>query len=97
MQYNDFLSYVTNALSCYGSEIDSAIDYMDKCRCPLNMASEKITNIIEDAIRDYCYDNDIDYYNFNYEEAFDATIEDIFFDAIEEIDRNEFSDDDDEY
>ena len=50
---------------------------------------------MEDAIRDFCDDNEIDYYNFNYEEVFDTTLDDIFFDAIENID-NPFQDNDEE-
>lgn len=93
--YNDFISYISNALTCYGYEINSAVEYMERYRCPLSTASEKIVDIMEDAIRDFCDDNEIDYYNFNYEEVFDTTLDDIFFDAIENID-NPFQDNDEE-
>ena len=37
-------------------------------------------------IRDYCDDNDIDYYEFDTYAEFEKDIEDIFFDALIKLD-----------
>lgn len=86
MNYNELVSYVANGLYEYKNEIDIALGYMDKYRCPLTTASDKIVDVIDDAIRDWCYDNDIDYYNFDSYSEFEKDIEDIFFDALNELD-----------
>ena len=66
MNYNDLLRYINAALAGYEYEIDRAIEEIDHYRCPLSSASDKIVSLMDDAIRDYCDDNDIDYYNFDY-------------------------------
>jgi hypothetical protein len=88
MEYQKFLSYVVSNLKYMPQEIDRAIRYMENYRCPLSSASMDIVDAIDNAIRDYCDDNDIDYYEFDVEENFDIIIDDIFFDAIEEIGEN---------
>lgn len=86
MNYTELVSYVADSLYDYKNEADIALDYMDKYRCPLTTASETIVDVIDDAIRDWCDDNDIDYYNFDSYNAFEKDIEDIFFDALNELD-----------
>jgi len=95
MNYTDLLSYVVNALAGYEYEIEKAIVDIDHYRCPLSSASEKIMNLMDDAIRDYCTDNDIDYYDFDAETAFDRDLETIFFDALAEMDYYDSPDSDD--
>lgn len=59
---------------------------MDQYRCPIEQASDKITGIIEDAISDYCMDNDYhldDFYN-----SIDKDYDDIFYDALSFMDGN---------
>ena len=86
MDYTELLGYIVAALAGYEYEIDKAIDHMGHYRCPLSSASEEIMNRLDDAVRDYCSDNDIDYYNFNVEDAFGRELETIFFDALTEMD-----------
>ena len=69
MEYQEFLAYVVNNLKCMPQEIDRVISYMDKFRCPLSSASMDIVDAIDNAVRDYCSDNNIDYYEFNIEES----------------------------
>ena len=49
-----------------------ALDVIDRDRCPLYMASERLYNEMEDAISDYCEDNEIDL------EEYDIDVEDVF-------------------
>ena len=85
-RYNKLLNYVADALSDFDAHITIALNNMDKYRCPLSSASNTIVGVIEDAIRDYCDDNDIDYYEFDTYAEFEKDIEDIFFDALTKLD-----------
>lgn len=95
MNYNDLLRYINAALAGYEYEIDRAIEEIDHYRCPLSSASDKIVSLMDDAIRDYCDDNDIDYYNFDVENAFGRDLETIFFDTLADMDYYESPDSDD--
>lgn len=82
-KYYDLLNYVSDSLSTIENEIDRTIETMEQYRCPLTSASETIVDRIDEAIRAWCEDNDVDYYNFDTYLAFEKDIEDIFWDAVE--------------
>ncbi len=84
-RYYNLLSYVVDALSGKDIEIDRAIQIMDEYRCSLTSASDFIVDAIDDAIRAWCEDNDVDYYNFDTYLAFEKDIEDVFWDAVETL------------
>ena len=81
-RYNNLLNYIADALSDFDKHITIALNNMEKYRCSLSSASDTIV----DAIRDYCDDNDIDYYEFDTYAEFEKDIEDIFFDALTKLD-----------
>jgi hypothetical protein len=83
---NNLLNYIADALSDFDKHISIALDNMEKYRCSLSSASDTIVDVINDAIRDYCDDNDIDYYEFDTYAEFEKDIEDIFFDALTKLD-----------
>lgn len=85
-RYDKLLTYVADALSDFDKHISIALDNMEKYRCSLSSVSDTIVDVIEDAIRDYCDDNDIDYYEFDTYAEFEKDIEDIFFDALIKLD-----------
>ena len=85
-KYYNLLSYVVDALSGKDIEIGRAIQIMDEYRCSLTNASDFIVDTIDDAIRAWCEDNDVDYYNFDTYLAFEKDIEDVFWDAVETLD-----------
>lgn len=85
-RYYSLLSYVVDALSGNDTEIDRAIQIMDEYRCSLTNASDFIVDTIDDAIKAWCEDNDVDYYNFDTYLAFEKDIEDVFWDAVETLD-----------
>lgn len=82
-RYYDLLEYVADSLSVIDCEVERTIKTMDERRCPLIHASKTIVDRIDEAIKVWCEDNDIDYYNFDIYLAFEKDIEDIFWDAIE--------------
>ena len=85
-RYNNLLNYVADALSDFDAQINVALQFMAKYRCSLSSANCTSVDVIEDAIRDYCDDNDIDYYEFDTYAEFEKDIEDIFFDALTKLD-----------
>lgn len=85
-RYNKLLNYVADALRGFDAQINVILQFMAKYRCSLSSANYTIVNVIEDAIRDYCDDNDIDYYKFYTYVEFEKDIEDIFFDALTKLD-----------
>ena len=84
-RYNNLLNYVADALSNFDAQINVALQFMEKYRCSLSSASDTIVDVINDAIRDYCEDNDIDYYEFDTYAEFEKDVEDIFFDALTKL------------
>lgn len=85
--YQVFIDYVVAKLNGNENEIDYALSRIERYRCSLSAANETIMSLLDNAERDYCTDNDIDYYEFNVEETFEKDWEDIFFDAIGLMDK----------
>lgn len=86
MDYKEIVRYVANKLKGEDYEIDKALDVIDNYRCPITQASDEITNLIEEAISDYCWDNNYNLDDFyeNMEESYD----DLFYDALSFINDN---------
>lgn len=82
MDYKEFLERARQTLCDYTEEIALSLKYMDKYRCDLNSASDILIGIIDDIVRDYCLDNDLDFDNFDTYVVWGKEYEDIFFDAI---------------
>lgn len=78
--YETLVKYVKNKLVGYDEEINLCLKYINENRCGL---SDFIEGRISDAIDDYCVDNDIRG-NFNLEEVYKRSYEDLFYDAIDD-------------
>lgn len=82
--YKTFITYVRDGLDTIPNEVNDAIDYMDKYRCPLAIASNEVIDTIFNAFDDWCTDNDIEKNSVDIFDCFNVyTYEDIFFDALE--------------
>ena len=81
-KYKTLINYVKDWLEDYETDIDLAIANMEKYRCPLYEASNRVFYQLEDAIHDWCEDNNIDFATFDTYETFGKDYEDIFWDAI---------------
>lgn len=82
-KYNKLIDKVKLYLADYELEIDLAIRNMDIYRCGLDSASVKIVDLIEDAIKEWCEENEIDYNDFDTYNMFGKDIIDIFWDAVD--------------
>ena len=80
MGYETLVKYVKDKLVGYDEEINLCLKYINENRCGL---SDFIEGRISDAIDDYCVDNDIRG-NFNLEEVYKRSYEDLFYDAIDD-------------
>ena len=78
--YETLVKYVKDKLVGYDVEINLCLKYINENRCGL---SDFIEGRISDAIDDYCVDNDIRG-NFNLEEVYKRSYEDLFYDAIDD-------------
>ena len=78
--YETLVKYVKDKLVGYDEEINLCLKYINENRCGL---SDFIEGRISDAIDDYCVDNDIRG-NFNLEEVYKRSYEDLFYDAIDD-------------
>ena len=78
--YETLVEYVKDKLVGYDEEINLCLKYINENRCGL---SDFIEGRISDAIDDYCVDNDIRG-NFNLEEVYKRSYEDLFYDAIDD-------------
>ena len=54
----------------YDMKVDIALGYINRMRCPLSMAFPTLYNEMEEAIGEYCEDNELDAEEFDVEEIF---------------------------
>lgn len=67
----DLMSYISENVEDYEYRVQHAMTIMDRNRCPLCYADLQLCNEIQDAVDDYCFDNDLD--------ADDLFLEDLIF------------------
>ena len=90
MNYNDVLKYIIDNLSDYREEIESTLNYIYKYRLPFSQADRggKLEDTIMSAISDYEVDNDYEHDEILDQLLDEYDLEDIFFDAIDKMDKN---------
>ncbi len=82
MDYNNILNYIIKGFVGMDNEIQKAIDKMAREKLPINQASYKLYNIINDAICEYANDNGFDETEiFEYLERVTDN-EEMFWDAL---------------
>ena len=90
MNFNVVLKYIIENLSDYREEIESTLSYMYKYRIPFQLADRgsKLQDTIMSAISDYEVDNDYEHDEILDQLLSEYDLEDIFFDAIDKMDKN---------
>lgn len=78
--YETLVKYVKDKLVGYDEEINICLKYINEKRSGL---TDFIEGRISDAIDEYCVDNDM-HDDFNLEEVFYRSYEDLFYDAIDD-------------
>ena len=90
MNYNAILKYIIENLSDYREEIESTLNYIYRYRLPFSQADRggKLEDAIMSAISDYEVDNDYEQDEILDQLLSEYDLEDIFFDAIDKMDKN---------
>ena len=70
---NEIAAYVASHVENYELYLQLALDRMDRTRCPFWMAADEgFYNEITSAIEDWCWDHDIDYDDWDFEELIEG-------------------------
>lgn len=90
MNYNAILKYIIENLSDYREEIESTLSYIYKYHMSFQQADRggKLEDTIMSAISDYEVDNDYEHDEILDQLLSEYDLEDIFFDAIDKMDKN---------
>lgn len=69
----DIAAYVRNHVEDYEDYLQLALKRMDKTRCPFWMAADDgFYNDIVSAIEDWCFDNDVDCSEWDFEDLIEG-------------------------
>jgi hypothetical protein len=68
MNTTDFLNYCKSNIEDFGERRSFAINEMYRKRDPLWMVAEELSNDMQNALEDYCYDNDLNPEDYDIEE-----------------------------
>lgn len=72
-QIKEIAAYVRNHVEDYETYLQLALKRMDKTRCPFWMAADEgFYNEIVSAIEDWCWDNDVDFSEVDWEDAIEG-------------------------
>ena len=75
MRTKEIAAYVRNNVEDYEERLQLALKRMDRMRCPFEMATDEgFYCEITKAIEDWCYDNEVDFYELDLDEVIDAII-----------------------
>lgn len=64
----EIAAYVRNNVEFFEERLQLALNKMDRMRCPLSFADEELYDDISNAIDDWCWDNDVDNNDWDYED-----------------------------
>lgn len=71
-QIKEVAAYVRNNVENYEVRLQLALNCMDRDRCPLRMADDDLFAEIVDAIDDWCWENDVDCSEVDWDEAIEG-------------------------
>lgn len=71
MRAKEIAAYVRNNVEFFEDRLQLALNKMDRMRCPLSFADQELYDNISNAIDDWCWDNEVDNEDLDY----DALIE----------------------
>lgn len=68
----ELAAYVRNNVEFFEERLQLALNKMDRMRCPLSFADEELYDDISNAIDDWCWDNDVDNNDWDYEDLIEG-------------------------
>ena len=68
----ELAAYVRNNVEFFEERLQLALNKMDRMRCPLSFEDEELYDDISNAIDDWCWDNDVDNNDWDYEDLIEG-------------------------
>jgi len=68
----EIAAYVRNNVEFFEERLQMALNKMERMRCPLSFADQELYDDISNAIDDWCWDNDIDNDDWDYEDLIEG-------------------------
>ena len=68
----EIAAYVRNNVENYEERLQLALNCMDRDRCPLRMADRRLYDEIVSAVEEWCWDNDVDCSEVDWDEAIEG-------------------------
>lgn len=65
-------AFVRNNVEFFEERLQLALNKMDRMRCPLSFADEELYNDIINAIEEWCWDNDVDCSEVDWDDAIEG-------------------------
>lgn len=71
-QQKEIAAYVRNNVEFFEERLQMALNKMERMRCPLSFADQELHDDISNAIDDWCWDNDVDNNDWDYEDIIEG-------------------------
>ncbi len=68
----EIAAYVRNNVEFFEERLQRALNKMDRTRCPLSFADQELYDDISNAIDDWCWENDVDGSDWDYEDLIEG-------------------------
>ena len=72
MKTKEIAAYVRNNVEDYEERLQLSLKRMDRMRCPMRMADEELYDDIINAIEEWCWDNDVNTEDLDWDELIDG-------------------------
>lgn len=72
MNKKEVAAYVRNNIEDFEERLQLALKRMDRMRCPMRMADDGLFDEIVDAIEDWCWENDVDCSEVDWDEVIEG-------------------------
>lgn len=72
MKTKEIAAYVRNNVDDYEERLQLALNRMDRMRCPLRFADQELYDDISNAIDDWCWDNEVNNEDWDYEDLIEG-------------------------
>lgn len=68
----EIAAFVRNNVEFFEERLQMALNKMERMRCPLSFADQELYDDISNAIDDWCWDNEVDNDDWDYEDLIEG-------------------------
>lgn len=72
MKTKELAAHVRNNVEFFEERLQLALNKMERMRCPLSFADQELYDDISNAIDDWCWDNEVDNDDWDYEDLIEG-------------------------